>query len=170
MSSVSSSPVEIRTSPDDVPSIPPWFAEVVVLARYFSQQGYLDAINHQVRLARGRAGTFDVIDFVAILLGYAASGEPTLQAFFDRLAPFAQPFMALFGRHHLPHRATLSRFLADVDVACRDALRHLFLNDLLQHGCADEHMGGFMDRQAQHLLVFDVDGTRQAARQRALAS
>jgi hypothetical protein len=76
MSSLSSSPVEIRTSPDNLPSIPPWFAEVVVLARYFSQQGYLDAINQQVRLTRGRAGTFEVIDFVAILLGYAVSGEP----------------------------------------------------------------------------------------------
>ena len=170
MSSVSSSPVEIRTSPDNLPSIPFWFAEVVVLARYFSKQGYLDAINQQVRLARGRAGTFEVIDFVAILLGYAVSAEPTLQAFFERLVPFAQPFMALFGRNHLPHRATHSRFLADVDTACRDALRQLFLNDLLQHGCADELLGGFMDRHAQRLLIFDVDGTRQAARQRALAS
>jgi hypothetical protein len=169
MSSVTASPIEIRTSPEEVPSIPPWFAEVVVLARYFTQQGYLDAISQRVRLARGRAGTFDVLDFVAILLGYAVSGEPTLEAFFDRLAPFAHPFMALFGRDQLPHRSTLSRFLADVDSPCRDALRHVFQDDLLQHGCVDEHLGGFLDRLGQHLVVFDVDGTRQAARQRALA-
>jgi hypothetical protein len=33
MSSLSASPIEIRTSPEEAPSIPPWFAEVVVLAR-----------------------------------------------------------------------------------------------------------------------------------------
>ena len=169
MSSVIASLIEICTSPEEVPSIPPWFAEVVVLARYFTQQGYLDAISQRVRLARGRAGTFDVLDFVAILLGYAVSGEPTLEAFFDRLAPFAHPFMALFGRDQLPHRASLSRFLADVDIPCRDALRQIFQDDLLQHGCVDEQVGGFLDRLGQHLMVFDVDGTRQAARQRALA-
>ena len=124
-------PIEIRTSPEDVPSIPAWFAEVVVLARHFTQQGHLNAISQGVRLARGRAGTFDVIDFVAVLLGYAVSGEVTLAAFFDRLLPFAQPFMALFGRNQLPHRATLSRFLADVDAPCRDALRHAFQDDLV---------------------------------------
>jgi hypothetical protein len=170
MSSLSLSPIEICTSPDQVPSIPPWFAEVVLLARYFSQQGYLNVISQRVRLARGRAGTFDVLDFVAVLLGYAVSGEPTLQAFVDRLAPFARPFMSLFERDQLPHRATLSRFLAAVDAPCRDALRQLFLDDLLQNGFALEQLGGFLDCQGQRLIVFDVDGTRQAARQRALAT
>jgi hypothetical protein len=170
MSNLTASPIEIRTSPEEVPSVPPWFAEVVLLARYFSQQGYLDAISQRVRLARGRAGTFDVLDFVAILLGYAVSGEPTLEAFCDRLAPFAHPFMALFGRDQLPHRSTLSRFLADVDSSCRDALRQVFQDDLLQNGYAGEQMGGFIDHQGHRLVVFDVDGTRQAARQRALAT
>lgn len=160
--------VAVHTSPEEVPSIPPWFAEVVLLARYFTQQGHLDAISRHVRLARGRAGTFDVLDFVGILLGYAVSGELTLEAFFDRLAPFAQPFMALFGRKRLPHRATLSRFLAAVDAPCRDALRHQFEDDLRAHGVTGEAVGGFWERQGQRLIVFDVDGTRQAARQRAL--
>ena len=53
-----------------------------------------------------------VIDFVAVLFGYAISGERTLQAFYERLAPFAQPFMALFGRDRLPARSTFSRFLS----------------------------------------------------------
>ncbi len=170
MSSSTGLPIEIRTFPDAVPSLPPWFAEVVILARHFTHQGHLDAISQQVRLARGRAGSFEVIDFVALLLGYAVSGEPTLQAFVDRLVPFAQPFMALFGRNQLPHRATLSRFLAAVDTACRDALRQVFVTDLTQQGCAGELVGGFLDRQGQRLLVVDVDGTRQAARQRALAT
>src|SRR5258705_7636927 len=78
--------------------------------------------------------------------------------------------MALFGRDTLPHRSTLSRFLADVYIPCLTALRLLFQHDLFQHGFAAEHMGGFIDRLGQRLLVFDVDATRQAARQRALAA
>jgi hypothetical protein len=162
--------VDIQTCPQDVPSIPPWFAEVVVLARHFTQQGHLDAIGQRVRLARGRAGTFEVLDFVATLLGYAASGEPTLQAFFDRLVPFAHPFMALFGREQLPHRASLSRFLAAVDAPCLQSLRQVFQDDCFQPGFSGDQIGGFFDRHGHRLIVFDVDGTRQAARQRALAT
>jgi hypothetical protein len=53
---------------------------------------------------------YDLIDFAVVLIGYALSGEPTLLAFYERLLPFAEPFMALFGRDQLPHRSTLSRF------------------------------------------------------------
>ncbi len=162
--------VDICTCPDDVPSVPAWFAEVILLARHFTQRGVLAAISEHVRLARGRAGHYDVIDFVAVLLGYALSGEPTLEAFFDRLQPFAGPFMALFGRDRLPHRSTLSRFLADVDVACLEAVRQQFAHDLCQHGFSGDLLGGLVDHSGHHLLIFDVDGTRQAARQRALVT
>ena len=102
MTPSSPAPVDIQTSPHDVPSIPPWFAELILLVRHFTQRGILEAIAQQVHLGRGRAGAYDVIDFVAILLGYALSGEPTLEAFFERLSPFADPFMALFGRDQRP--------------------------------------------------------------------
>src|SRR6266540_7024367 len=170
MTVCSTAPVDIHTNPQDVPSIPPWFAELILLARHFTRRGILAAISSHVRLARGRAGHYDVIDFVAVLLGYALSGEPTLEAFFDRLRPFADPFMALFGRDQLPHRSTLSRFLADVDVACLEALRQQFDHDLGQHGVAGDHLGGLFDHSGHCLLVFDIDGTRQAARQRALVT
>jgi hypothetical protein len=111
----------------------------------------------------------EVLDFVAILRGYAASGEPTLAAFFDRIAPFAHPFMARFGREQLPHRASLSRFLAAVDVPCPQSLRQVFQDDLFQHGFSGDQIGGCFDRHGHRLIVFDVDGTRPAARQRALA-
>lgn len=162
--------VDVHTSPHDVPSVPPWFAEVVVLARHLAQRKLLDTICQQVRLARGRAGHYDVIDFFAILLGYACSGEATLETFFERLVPFAAPFMALFGRDQLPHRSTLSRFLADIDPECLAALRQLFQDELHQHGFSDDHIGGLIDREGHRLIVFDVDGTRQAARQRALVT
>lgn len=38
-----------------------------------------------------------VIDFLAVLFGYAISGEGTLEEFYQRLQPFAVPFMALAG-------------------------------------------------------------------------
>ncbi len=161
--------VDMQSCPQEVPSVPAWFPEVIILARQFAQCGFLEAISNQVQLARGRAGHYDVIDFVAILLGYAASGEPTLETFFERLAPFADPFMALFGRECLPHRSTLSRFLAAVDPACLAALRQLFDHAVCQHGFTGDTLGGLFDRHSHQLLVFDVDGTRQVARQRPLA-
>jgi hypothetical protein len=170
MATVPAPLVEIHTSPADVPSIPAWFAELILLARHFTQRGTLAAVAEQVRLARGRAGHYDVIDFVAVLLGYALSGEPTIEAFCDRLRPFAGSFMALFGRDQLPHRSTLSRFLADVDGACLAALRQQFDHDLCAHGFTGDLLGGLVDRSGHRLLVFEIDGTRQVARQRALVS
>src|SRR5260370_35462387 len=84
-----------------------------------------------VRFARARFGHYDLIDFVVVLIGYVVSGEPTLLAFYERLLPFAEPFMALFGRNQLPHRATLSRFLAALDQASVEALQTLFQGDLV---------------------------------------
>jgi hypothetical protein len=52
--------------------------------------------------------------------------EPTLEAFYERLTPFAEIFMALFGRDRLPHRSTLSRFLAALDQTPVEALRTLY--------------------------------------------
>ena len=138
--------VAIQTCPQDVPSLPAWFAEVTLLARHLIQRGILDAVCEQVHLARGRAGHCEVIDFLVVLFGYAVSSEPTLATFFERLAPFASPFMALFGREQLPHRSTLSRFLADMDKPCVQALRTLFEHECFQHGFSQEQIGGLSDR------------------------
>jgi hypothetical protein len=101
--------------------------------------------------------------------GYAISGERTLEGFYEQIEPWADTFMALFGRDRLPARSTLSRFLAALDQAAVESLRTLFLQDLLSRPLVqEEHPGGLWDRQGTHFLVFDVDGTREAARQRAL--
>jgi hypothetical protein len=84
------------------------------------------------------------------------------------LQPFAPAFMALFGRSHLPHRATLSRFLAALDEPFVEALRVVFLHDALARLGPEVEVGGLWDRQGMQWTVFDLDGTRQAARQRAL--
>ncbi len=81
---------------------------------------------------RGRRfGHYEMIDFLAVLFGYAISGERTLEEFYERLQPFAIPFMALFERDRLPSRSTLSRFLAALTKEPVEALRTLFLDDLL---------------------------------------
>ena len=110
MTSIADSSVIIQTSSESVPSPPCWLGEVVLLVEHLRKQGVLAAIDERVRFARRRFGQYEVIDFLAVLFGYAISGERTLEAFYEQLAPFAEPFMALFNREQLPSRSALSRF------------------------------------------------------------
>jgi hypothetical protein len=104
-----------------------------------------------------------------VLFGYAISGERTLETFYESLQPFAVPFMALFERDQLPSRSALSRFLAALTSEPVEALRTLFLDDLLSRPIVPEKQtGGLVDRTDHTWIVFDIDGTREAARQRAL--
>src|SRR5258708_2409617 len=160
--------IEVQTSPEARPSVPPWFAEVVMIAHDLTTKGQLEAFAEQIRLMRGRFGRYEPIDFLAVLIGYAISGERTLADFFERVAPFETTFMALFGRAELPHRSSLSRFLADVDPPCLEAFRTLFQKYGLADGWTEETIGGLFDRQGRRSIVFDVDATREAARQRSL--
>ena len=169
MTSITNTVVTIQPTSQSVPSTPCWFGEVTMIAHYLRRLGVLTAICEQVRFARRRFGHYEVIDFLAVLFGYAVSGERTLEVFYERLHPFAAAFMALFGRDHLPARSTLSRFLAALTKEPVEALRTLFVEDLLARRVVkEEQPGGLWDRAGTHWLVFDVDGTREAARQRAL--
>jgi hypothetical protein len=152
LSSIANFPGSHQTSSQSVPSTPTWFGEVTVIAHFLKRQGVLLALEEQVRFARRRFGHYDLIDFVAVLLGYAISGERTLETFYERVQPFANAFMALFGRERLPHRSTLSRFLAALDQATVEALRALFLKDLLARPLeSSEKAGGLWDRQGTRL-------------------
>ncbi len=160
--------VTIQVNPESVPSIPSWLAEGAAFAQVLISTGILKAIEERVQFVRARFGQYDTIDFVVVLIGYGLSGERTLQAFYERLLPFADAFMALFGRHHLPSRSALSRFLAALDQATVELLRTLFQEDLVKRRPPSTSPGGLSDRLGNHWLVVDVDATRQAARQRAL--
>jgi hypothetical protein len=160
--------IEVHTSSVDRPSVPAWFAEVVIIVQYLAKNHLLDAFAHQICLVHGRFGSYEPIDFLALLIGYAISGERTLADFFERVEPFEAAFMALFGRQCLPHRATLSRFLCAVDRPCLEAFRTLFEQQSFAQGWTSETIGGIFDRQNHRYIIFDVDATRQAARQRAL--
>ncbi len=162
------SSVIIQITPDSAPSTPSWMGEVTLIVGYLRKHDVLSKISEGVRFAR-RFGRYEVIDFLAVLFGYAISGERTLEAFYQSLQPFAVPFMALFGRDRLPARSTLSRFLAVLTEAPVSALRTLFLDDVLARPLSPEQqLGGLTDRAGNAWMVFDLDGTREAARQRAL--
>ena len=106
MTTITDSPVNIQTSVQSVPSMPDWFGEVTLISHHLRRHGVLAAIEEQVRFARRRFGRYEVIDFLAVLLGYAVSGERTLESFYERVEPWANAFLALFGRDRLPARST----------------------------------------------------------------
>src|SRR3989449_7478516 len=169
MNSIADGSVIIQTSSESVLSTPSWFGEATLLVEHLRQQGVLSAICKGVRFARRRFGHYEVIDFLAVLFGYAISGERTLEAFYERLAPWAETFMALFNREQLPSRSALSRFLVSFTPAAVEALRVLFLEDLLARPLTKERQRGeLLDRTSVQWEVFDIDGTREAARQRSL--
>ncbi len=169
MTSIADNAVKIQTTSESNFSTPSWFGEVVLLSSYLQKHGVRSLINERVRFARKRVGRYEVIDFLAVLFGYAISGERTLEEFYERLQPFADPFMALFERDRLPSRSALSRFLAALTEAPIEALRTLFLDDLLERPLSpDKQTGSLLDRAGTSWMVFDIDGTREAARQRAL--
>jgi len=169
MISILDSSVHIHTSAELAPSPPSWFGEVVLISTHLKQHGVLRNLGEQVRFARRRFGHYEVIDFLAVLFGYAISGERTLEEFYAHLQPFAIPFMALFERDRLPTRSTLSRFLAALTEEPVEALRTLFIADLLSRSpTPDQQIGGLVDRTGSTWVVIDIDGTREAARQRAV--
>jgi hypothetical protein len=169
MTSIAYGSVPIQTCVESFPSTPSWFGEAVLIATYLRKHGILRKISERVHFARRRFGRYEVIDFVAVLFGYAISGERTLEAFYERLQPWVVAFMAVFERDRLPSRSTLSRFLAALTTEPVEALRALFLEDLLERQTDFEQQPyGLTDRTGKRWLVFDIDGTREAARQRAL--
>ena len=63
----------------------------MLIVEHLRKQGILSKLSERVRFPRQRFGHYEVIDFLAVLFGYAISGEHTLEAFYQRLHPFAIP-------------------------------------------------------------------------------
>jgi hypothetical protein len=74
----------IQIAPESRPATPFWMGEVVAFAQVLTHERILKAIEDQVRFARARFSHYDVIDFVAVLIGYVLSGEPTLLSLYPR--------------------------------------------------------------------------------------
>src|SRR6266566_7268081 len=165
--------VTIQTSAESVLSPPSWFGEVALMVAHRGRVRCPDPDQRAcTRMSRRRFGHYEVIDFLAILFGYAISGERTLEA---DLASGSSPLQSRSwpgrDRDQLPARSTLSRFLAALTEAPIEALRTLFLDDLLRRPLTpDKQTGELMDRAGNAWVVFDIDGTREAARVSCLAS
>ncbi len=169
MSTDDPSSVSIQTDASPIPSVPAWFGEVALVAHILTRQGLLSEISERVRFSRKRFGTYEVIDFLVVLMGYARSCEPTRASYYERLLPFATPFMALFGRTQLPHRSTLSRFLAALDQASVEALRSVFAARTRWPAQDPPKAWGVCGIGKDNAgWSSSLVGTRQAARQRAL--
>lgn len=108
--------VTIQVNPVSVPSTPSWMGEIAAFAQVMAHLGLLQAIQEHIRFARARFGTYDTIDFVVVLISYALSGERALKAFYERLVPFADPFMALWTR-------AFARSLDALSFSCSARLR-----------------------------------------------
>jgi hypothetical protein len=82
------------------------------------------------------------------------------------------PSWRKFLRDRLPARSALSRDFSALTAAPVEALGTLFLEDLLSRPLStdsnEQQTGGLADRAGNSWVVFDLDGTREAARQRAL--
>jgi len=55
-----------------------------MIARHLATRGLLEPFAQQVRLVRGCFGSYELIDFLGPLVGYAISGGRTLTNFFER--------------------------------------------------------------------------------------
>jgi hypothetical protein len=142
MTTSANAAITIQTSAHSMPAPPGWFGEVAIMVHHLTRFGVLAALTEQVCFTRRRFGRYDVIDIAAVLFGYAISSERTLEAFYKRLRPFANAFMALFGRDCLPSRSALSRFWAALTPDPVAALRALFLSDLLTRPLGREEQSG----------------------------
>ena len=75
--------------------------------------------------------------------GSAIGGERTLQDFSEAVRPFAAAFMALFGRSRFPQPRYSVAFEPRSPLSPVEALRILFLEDLLaRHLSAEERAAG----------------------------
>jgi hypothetical protein len=122
-----SAALHLSTSSVSEPTAPPWLTQAIVLMQAWWSGWLLLPLVEHVRLARGRAGKFEVVDFVLVLLAYASSEARTLKAFYQQARPTAQVLMGAWGRNGMPSRSALSRFLKDVTPTAVEALRDFFL-------------------------------------------
>src|SRR5579859_3584956 len=165
---MSSPSVTIQIAPEAKPAIPSWMGEVAAFARVLTHTGTLQTIQAHVRFARARFGHYELVDFVVVLIGYILSGEPTLLAFYERLAPWAESFMALGWRVTVCLIARPSRVFSPLSISRQWKSYARSFRRTCWHANRLLPPLGLFDRAGTNWLVIDVDGTRQAARQRAL--
>jgi len=71
MNTITTSTVTVQTTSTSIPSIPCWFGEAVILSQSLRRSGILTKMAEGRHFARRRFGQYEVIDFLAVLFGYA---------------------------------------------------------------------------------------------------
>jgi hypothetical protein len=122
----SSASLELCSTESSRAVAPPWTTEALLVARALWARWALLPLVEQVRVERGRAGTYSVVDFVLVLLTYALSGASNLKAFYAEAAPITGVLSAAWQRDRWPSRSAVSRFLDDVSAPSLEAFRTLF--------------------------------------------
>lgn len=76
--------------------------------------------------------------------------------------------MTQWGRDRCPSALSLSRFLGCMQIEAVEALRRLFESDLYRNSLGVRQGMGLFDRVRDHSVVFDMDETVNAVRQRSI--
>jgi|SRR6185295_10598429 hypothetical protein len=121
-----SAALHVSTSSASKRAAAPWLAHTILLLQAWWSGWLLLPLVECVRLPRGRAGKFEVMDFVLVLLAYASSEARTLKAFYEQAPPATEALMGAWGRHRMPSRSALSRFLSAVSPMAVEELRDFF--------------------------------------------
>lgn len=149
---------------------PPWFPEMALMAAVWIQSGLLEKLQKNVRVTRGRMGSYDVCDFVLITLAYVCGHETSWSQLYRRLSDEKVTLSSLWARETLPSHSALSRFHDQITPESLATLQSLLFDDLLQRGIPKDSFGGLYSRLGNFFLMFDIDGTRQVMRKRSLIS
>jgi hypothetical protein len=105
---------------------PAWITEAIVLLRALWVRWLPLPLATCMPMKRGRAGKFEVLDFVLVLLTYAASGATTLKDLYAQAEPSAGVLAAAWQRVGWPSRSALSRVLRAISPTTLAPLRTLF--------------------------------------------
>lgn len=103
---------------------PPWFAQLVVIARWFELRGMLEQINEALHLMR-RVDATAALDVVLPMLA-ALVGQSSISSAVDALEPVREPLPSLWERKRLPSRSAISRFLAALTAPALNRMHSLF--------------------------------------------
>lgn len=162
--------VTLNASEDVKQKLPTWLGDVAIMAEIWKTSGLLEKLQRNVHVLRGRMGVYEVCDFVLAELAYVCGHEPSWRSFYRTLGKDNSCLAELWGREKISTRTALSRFHKAIRESSVEALRSLLFEDLLEHGVNSESLGGVLDRNGKRHILFDMDGTRQTAREREVVT
>jgi hypothetical protein len=127
--------VTIQITSESKLSTPSWMGEVAAFAQILEHTGTLKVVQNQVRFARARARSLRSHRFCrgAHRLHPCLPNRPCW-LFTNGSLHLPSHLWPCLGAHRLPHRSTLSRFLAALDPASVEGLRSLCAKGL---ACAE---------------------------------